>query len=50
MNESNTTVNYGPAIVKIALAIELGDLEKARAAADSMPERIKKKKIKLANI
>ncbi len=48
MDEICDTINYGLAIAEVAAAIELGDLERAKAVAISMPNRIKKKKIENA--
>ncbi len=48
MDEVNDTVDYGPAISRVATEIELGNLDEAKAIAESMPARIKKKKIKNA--
>ena len=41
----NQIIDYGLGIEEIALAISVGDLEKARQIAIALPKRIKKKKI-----
>ena len=48
MDVINNTIDYGAAISEIAVAIEAGNLDRARAVARTMPKRIKKKTVQNA--